>query len=373
MPRARNLIVCAICLAFTLLSPAPVTARDIDRFLTGSWYNPAQSGHGFSLEVSANGLVVIYWYTYHHDGTPTFILAVGQANGDTVTADAYYNTGMRFGVFDPDERTESPWGSISITFHDCQSATVEYESTFEHGGMAFGSGSFPIQRLVSIDQLQCQNDRKPGIYEGTFYSAIDDATYYGFVLVGPGGQFAAYSDGGVAAFGEAEVNGLSLSVSGVAVSLDPDDPFSGPFSGEGDFSAEYRLFSFYEVSGGDEGFGDFYASPALYRRKLTPTDLAGNYNVRNPITGFTGNATIGNNGNINGSDELGCQYAGNLSIPDTRFNLFEVTITISNCPGYNATYEGLGSQIDWIFVDDRRGLRVLVTDGNFGFLLLANK
>jgi hypothetical protein len=106
---------------------------------------------------------------------------------------------------------------------------------------------------------------------------------------------------------------------------------------------------------------------------LTLPDLAGNYDVRNPITGFTGNATISNNGTINGSDELGCQYAGNLSIPDTRFNLFEVTVTISNCPGYNATYEGLGSQIDWIFVDDRRGLRVLVTDGNFAFLLLADK
>jgi hypothetical protein len=373
MLRLGNLIFSTFWLTCALLVTANISARDIDRFLSGSWYNPAQNGHGFSVEVSANGLVVLYWYTYHPDGSPAFILAVGQANGNSVTADAYYNTGMRFGVFDPGERMELPWGNITITFHDCHSATVEYDSTFEHDGEPFGSGSFPIQRLVSIDQLQCQEDRRAGIYEGNIYSSFDDETYYGFVLVAPGGHFAAYSDGGLGVFGNIGVNGATLSASGVAVSLDPDASFSGPFSGDGDFSAEYRLFSFYDITEGDSGYGDFYASPALYRRMITLADLAGSYAVRNPITGFTGNATIMNNGSITGADELGCQYAGNITIPDTRFNLFEAAVTISSCPGFNATYEGLGSQIDWFVVDDGRGLRVLVTDGNFGFLLLANK
>jgi hypothetical protein len=206
MSRLRNFSFSAFWFACALLVTAHVSARDIDRFLSGSWYNPAQSGHGFSVEVSANGQVVFYWYTYHPDGTPTFIIAAGQAQGNKVTAEAFYNTGMHFGVFDPDERTESPWGTITITFHDCHSATVEYSSTFEHDSMAFGSGSFPIQRLVSIDQLQCQEDRRAGIYEG------------------------------------------------------------------------------------NNGYGDFYASSVLYRRMITLADLAGGYAVRNPITGFTGNA-----------------------------------------------------------------------------------
>lgn len=373
MSRLRVFIFWTLCALLTLFIPADADARNIDRFLTGSWYNPAQSGHGFSLEVGANGLVVIYWYTYHPDGTPTFILAVGEAEGMSATAVGYYNTGMRFGVFDPNERMESEWGTLTVTFHNCNSATVEYDSTFVHGGQAFGSGSFPIQRLVTIDQLQCQEDPRAGIYEGLVFSALDNQSYYGFALVAPGGRFAAFSGGGVAIFGEFEVNGLSLDASGTAVSLDPNALSTGDLTGNGEFSPEYRLFSFYEIKGGDEGFGDFYAVPALYRRMTTLPGLAGTYEVVNPITGFGGQATIMNNGHIAGSDDLGCDYNGNISIPDTRFNIFEISVTVSDCPGFNATYEGLGEQIDWFTVEDRRGLRVLATDGNWGFLLLANK
>lgn len=373
MRLTRSVLLSAIVSVCTLQIPHALAARDIDRFVSGSWYNPAQNGHGFSIEVAADGQVIIYWYTYHPDGTPLFLLAVGEADGDEVTADAYYNTGMRFGDFDPDDRTESPWGKIEITFHNCNSATVEYDSDFQHNGQAFGSGSFPIQKLVSIDQLQCQNDARGGIYEGLIYSENDDQIYYGYALVGPGGQMAAYSDGGVGVFGEAEVSGISLEFFGTAVSLDPDAPDSRSISGNGDLSPEYRLFSFFDIQGGDSGWSDLYASPALYRRGLTLAELAGSYDVSNAFTGITGTATLAGNGTITGSDELGCQYSGNVSIPDTRFNLFEVTFTISSCSGYNGTYEGLGSQIDWFYVDDARGLRVLATDGEFGFMLLGNK
>jgi hypothetical protein len=373
MARVRALLFCILCSVSILFIPGEASARNIDRFLSGSWYNPAQNGHGFSIEIGANGLVVIYWYVYHPDGTPMFILAVGQASGMSVTATAYYNTGMRFGVFDPSERMESEWGSITITFHNCNSATVEYDSDFVHGGQPFGSGSFPIQKLVTIDQLECQEDRRAGIYEGIVFSALDGREYYGFALVAPGGEFAVYSEGGVAAFGTIQVNGISLTASGTAVSLDPNNLSSGAINGDGDFSAEYRLFSFYEIAGGDEGFGDFYAVPALYRRPISMGALAGTYEVANPVTGFGGTAIIMNNGNLTGMDELGCQYAGHVSIPDTRFNIFEISLTVSSCPGFNATYQGLGEQIDWNVVEDRRGLRVLASDGNWGFLLLGNK
>lgn len=370
MSSLRSLL-CAACLACALWAPADADARNIDRFLSGSWYNQAQDGHGFSIEVLANGVVVIYWYTYHPDGTPLFILAVGQAVGMSVTATAYYNTGMRFGVFDPSERMESEWGTITITFHDCNSATVEYDSTFVHNGAQFGSGSFSIQKLVSIDQLECQNDYRAGIYEGLLYSSIEDRSYYAFVLIAPGGHFVAHSDIGSLAQGTLSLNGNSFNAPGTAVSLDPDDPFSGTFTAVGELSQQYRLFTIYEVSGGDEGYGNFWASPMLYRRMTTLSGLAGTYDVGNVITGFGGTATIMNNGNIAGSDELGCQYTGNITIPDTRFNLFEVSITVSSCPGYNSTYTGLGTAIDWFEFHDSAALRVVVTDGTFGFALLA--
>jgi len=373
MPRLRSLLFCILCSCSILFIPTDAGARTIDRFLSGSWYNSAQNGHGFSIEVGADGLVVIYWYTYHPDGTPMFILAVGQAAGMSVTATAYYNTGMRFGVFDPSERVESEWGMITITFHNCNSATVEYESTFTHGGQPFGSGSFPIQKLVVIDQLQCQADERAGIYEGIVFSYLDGREYYGFALVAPGGEFAAYSEAGMAAFGNITVSGIDLNLAASAVSLDPNDQFTGPMNGNGDFSADYRLFSFFEIAGGDEGYADFYAVPSLYRRMTTLPGIAGTYQVRNAFTGFAGQATIMNDGSVAGSDELSCQYVGNISIPDTRFNVFEISIAVSNCPGFNGNYNGLGEQIDWERVDDRQGLRVLATDGNWAFLLVAKR
>lgn len=370
MSEIRKVLLCLI-LVIAALCPQQVDARNIDRFLSGSWYNPAQDGHGFSIEVIANGLVVIYWYTYHPDGTPLFILAVGQASGSSVTATAFYNTGMRFGEFDPSDRMESEWGTISITFHDCNSATVAYASNFIHGGQPFGSGSFPIQRLADIDQLQCQNDRRSGTFEGRVFSSLESRDFNAFALIAQTGEFAAYSSGGLAVFGSLTLSGPFLDANGTAVSLDPDNPFSGSFTSVGEMSQEYRLFTLYDVNGGDSGFADFYASPALHRRSTTLARLAGSYDVFNPTTGFEGTATIMGNGTIAGSDELGCQYNGNLAIPDTRFNLFEVTVAISSCPGFNATYEGLGSQIDWFEFHDSAAVRVLVSDGSFGFLLIG--
>jgi len=369
----RNFLLCLLCAISASVLPASASAHNIDRFLSGSWNYPAQDGHGFSIEVGPDGLVVIYWYVYHPDGTPMFIVAVGQAVGMSVTATAYYNTGMRFGVFDPSERMESEWGTITITFHGCNSATVDFDSTFVHHGQPFGSGSFPIQKLVTIDELQCQDDPRAGIYEGIVFSSMDDREYYGFALVAPGGAFAAYSEGGMAVFGTITTSGIDLQATGSAVSLDPNNQFASQLTGDGDFSADYRLFTFFQITAGDQGFGDFYAAPALYRRMTTLSGLAGSYSVRNAFTGYAGQATITGKGHVSGSDELGCQYSGNIAIPDTRFNVFEIAVVISNCPGFNGSYEGLGEQIDWYRVDDRKGLRVLASNGNWGFLFLANK
>jgi hypothetical protein len=57
---------------------------------SGSWYNPEQSGHGFSLEYSVlndgTPLVVAYWYVYDTEGNPIFLIGMGQPEeGNTVT------------------------------------------------------------------------------------------------------------------------------------------------------------------------------------------------------------------------------------------------------------------------------------------------
>ena len=47
MRLTRSVLLIAIASVGTLQFPhTALAARDIDRFVSGSWYNPAQNGHG---------------------------------------------------------------------------------------------------------------------------------------------------------------------------------------------------------------------------------------------------------------------------------------------------------------------------------------
>ena len=49
----------------------PVNPPSIRADLSGSWYNPAQSGHGLMVEILDNQRVVLAWYTYDASGNPS--------------------------------------------------------------------------------------------------------------------------------------------------------------------------------------------------------------------------------------------------------------------------------------------------------------
>lgn len=123
----------------------------MDRYLSGSWYNANQDGHGLSVEILPDSRALIYWYVYHPDGTPTFLIAIGTYSGNRINADAYYNSGMKFGEFDPDDRTQVPWGTLMLTYNSCTSATLQYSSSMDHNGVPYGSGTIPMTRLASIE------------------------------------------------------------------------------------------------------------------------------------------------------------------------------------------------------------------------------
>ena len=99
---------------------------------SGTWYNPEQSGHGFSLEYTilndGTPLVVAYWYVYDTDGNPIFLVGVGEPeenNSVTLDFDAPY--GMKFGDFDPNEVVHGDGGTGVFTFDNPESGTFVYE------------------------------------------------------------------------------------------------------------------------------------------------------------------------------------------------------------------------------------------------------
>lgn len=126
-------------------------------YLSGSWYDPTQSGQGFELEFTAqaNNLIAT-WFTYSPDNSGTTRWVYGQgiynpAQG-SVTVPAVLTSGAAFPPnFVGADVKKTPWGTLTFTFTDCNHATMTWSSTLP----GYGSGTQQLQRLTSIAGLSC--------------------------------------------------------------------------------------------------------------------------------------------------------------------------------------------------------------------------
>ncbi|MCB1581680.1 MAG: hypothetical protein R3E90_08980 [Marinicella sp.] len=127
--------------------------------LTGNWYNPNQSGHGFMIEVLPDNRVLLSWYTYNLRGDPVWLLGVGNwnSNDNSISINMNFSYGMAFGYFIPSDLNTEYWGNVTVRFNDCNSASVSYSSSYVdfYTGQMYGNGSFPFSRLTSIKDLNC--------------------------------------------------------------------------------------------------------------------------------------------------------------------------------------------------------------------------
>lgn len=122
--------------------------------ISGSWYNPAQSGHGLSLEILDESHVLGFWYVYDPAGNPIHLYLDGVIDGTTIESDVYLSRGMRFGSFDRRDHQFRPWGSVTIDFSSCDAAAMRWNASGE-AGAGYGSGEMPLARLSRIADLPC--------------------------------------------------------------------------------------------------------------------------------------------------------------------------------------------------------------------------
>ena len=122
----------------------------VDGSFTGSWFSPDRVSEGFIFDVTeSNGAptLVIYWFSYTTDSSGRQLWLVGSAplNGSSATADLVSASGTVFGPsFNPGNVALTPFGSVTVTFNSCNSASVSYNV---NGGE---SDSFNIQRLAPL-------------------------------------------------------------------------------------------------------------------------------------------------------------------------------------------------------------------------------
>ena len=121
---------------------------------TGNWFNPASSGHGFSIEVLPDNVMLAQWYAFAPEGGQAWISAMGPITGNSAVLQGYFPVGPggRFPPqFKPGKLSNQFWGTITFVFSDCNSGQASWQSAID----GYGSGWLPITRLTMPAGLSC--------------------------------------------------------------------------------------------------------------------------------------------------------------------------------------------------------------------------
>lgn len=124
----------------------------IDHRFSGAWYDIEHDGEGFVIEVLEDNRALVYWFTYHDDGSQRWMLGVGGIDGNRITINELLDThGGRFGAnFNPADVVTNDIGSLSISFLDCSTALINY-SVDDNGA------HLSTSRLTNITGLGCSD------------------------------------------------------------------------------------------------------------------------------------------------------------------------------------------------------------------------
>ncbi|MGA9333335.1 MAG: plastocyanin/azurin family copper-binding protein [Rudaea sp.] len=135
--------------------PPPPPSIALGGYMSGAWYTPGQSGHGFLIEAAKDHNMVAIWFVFAPDGSAqNWVYAQGNYDtaGNTATLPAVLLTGAAFPPnFDSADLTQTTWGTLTFTFSDCNNGVASWNSTLP----GYGSGTLPIARLTQIDGTSC--------------------------------------------------------------------------------------------------------------------------------------------------------------------------------------------------------------------------
>ncbi len=141
-----------------------VSGFKINAGLNDTWFDQATAGQGFLIAVlPETGIVFVAWFTYDTERPPEDVTAIlgdpghrwltaqGPFSGDTALLDVYQTAG---GVFDSSEPQPDPAlkiGTMTITWHDCENATLTYD--IEPPAVM---GTIELSRIVDDNVALCE-------------------------------------------------------------------------------------------------------------------------------------------------------------------------------------------------------------------------
>ncbi len=131
---------------------------------SGSWFDPARSGEGFTLQWMSRNEAVVVWFTYDTEGNQHWVIGVGSREGDEIVFPMTHSaSGPRFGSsYDKEKLELSEWGKLTFNM-DCDNGVVQYDSPLPN----FGEGVLNLSRLTKLSKPDCpyQKPKLSDLYE----------------------------------------------------------------------------------------------------------------------------------------------------------------------------------------------------------------
>jgi len=130
-----------------------------DYGVSGMWYETETPGQGIVINFATtinhpNGIATVTWYTVDNEGKPLWLLmnSAFTVGGNRLTGQAIQVTGTQFGPnFNSSDTEVITWGTLTLEFHDCQNATLNYVPEMS----GFPSGEMQLSRLTYQTGLGC--------------------------------------------------------------------------------------------------------------------------------------------------------------------------------------------------------------------------
>ncbi len=122
---------------------------DLSSALDGLWLDPSADGQYLQLAHFGRNRVLLTWLSFNALGDRVWAYAIGQPQGEKLTAVAYLNDGVR--VIDGVLRgavEAREWGSLSVSVASCQGLEL---TVAESGAPAATHALAPLTRSVAAD------------------------------------------------------------------------------------------------------------------------------------------------------------------------------------------------------------------------------
>jgi hypothetical protein len=121
--------------------------------VTGSWYELATSGQGFSIHKVSTDRGVAYFYGYDDDGGWLWLIGTWDQSfefGKTIELPMKWVTGGTWDVVDPPAIMREDWGTLSLRFDDCDKGAAILDGLH-------GRQELDLARLAGAFGLECSN------------------------------------------------------------------------------------------------------------------------------------------------------------------------------------------------------------------------